>query len=108
MVTVNEFRALDIRIGTIVSTEPIPGTNRLLRVRVDLGTESREVVAGIAGTYGPQDLVGLQVVLIANMVPATIRGVKSEGMLLGVGCDGDAGISLLTVNRPVTNGARVQ
>lgn len=108
MVTVNEFRALDIRIGTIVSTEPIPGTNRLLRVRVDLGTESREVVAGIADTYGPQDLVGLQVVLIANMVPATIRGVKSEGMLLGVGCDGDAGISLLTVNRPVTNGARVQ
>lgn len=108
MVTVNEFRALDIRIGTIVSTEPIPGTNHLLRVRVDLGTESREVVAGIAGTYGPQDLVGLQVVLIANMVPATIRGVKSEGMLLGVGCDGDAGISLLTVNRPVTNGARVQ
>lgn len=108
MVTVSEFQALDIRIGTIVSTEPIPRTNRLLRVRVDLGAESREVVAGIAGTYGPQDLIGLQVVLVANMAPATIRGVRSEGMLLAVGCDGAAGISLLTVDRPVANGARVQ
>ncbi len=108
MVTVKEFQALDLRMGTIVAAEPIPGTDRLLRVRVDLGTESREVVAGIAGTYGPRDLVGLQVVLVANMVPATIRGVRPEGMLLGVGCDAGAEVALLTVNRSVVNGARVQ
>ncbi len=108
MVTVKEFQALDLRIGTIVAAEPIRGTDRLLRVRVDLGAESREVVAGVAGTYRLQGLVGVQVVLIANMAPATIRGVRSDGMLLGVGCDAAGEIALLTVNRPVSNGARVQ
>ncbi len=108
MVTVKEFHALDLRIGTIVAAEPIPGSGRLLRVRVDIGEESRQVVAGLAGTYGSRDLVGLQVVLVANMAPATIRGVRSEGMLLGVGCDGAGEIALLTVNRPVANGARIQ
>lgn len=108
MVTAEAFRGLDLRIGTIVAAEPIPATDRLLRVRVDLGVESREVVAGVAAAYRPQDLVGLQVVLIANLAPATIRGVRSEGMLLGVGCDRTEGIALLTVTRPVPNGARVQ
>jgi methionyl-tRNA synthetase len=108
MVTVEGLRAIDLRIGTIVAAEPILGTDRLLRIRVDLGAESREVVAGIAGTYGPQDLVGVQAVLVANIAPATIRGVRSEGMLLGVGCEAAGDIALLTVNRPVSNGARVQ
>ncbi len=108
MVTVKEFQALDLRVGTIVAAEPIRGTDRLLRVRVDLGAESREVVAGLAGAYGAQDLVGVQVVLVANMAPATIRGVRSDGMLLGVGCNGGREVALLTVNRPVSNGAQVQ
>jgi methionine--tRNA ligase beta chain len=108
MVTAEAFRGLDLRIGTIVAAEPIPGTDRLLGVRVDLGTESRQVVAGVAAAYCPQDLVGLQVVLVANLAPATIRGIRSEAMLLGVGCDSAEGIALLTVTRPVPNGARVQ
>jgi len=108
MVTVEALRVIDLCIGTIVAAEPIPATDRLLRVRVDLGTESREVVAGVAAAYRPQDLVGLQVALITNLVPAIIRGVRSEGMLLGVGCDSAEGIALLTVNKPVPNGARVQ
>ena len=108
MVTVEAFRGFDLRIGTIVAAEPIPATDRLLRVRLDLGTESRQVVAGVAAAYRPQDLLGLQVVLIANLAPATIRGVRSEGMLLGVGCDSAEGLALLTVTRPVPNGARVQ
>lgn len=108
MITVEQFRGVDLRIGTIAAAEPMPGSDRLLRVRVDLGGESRQVVAGIGGSYRPRDLVGLQVVLIANMTPATIRGVRSEGMLLGVGCDGAGDIALLTVNGPVANGARVE
>ncbi len=108
MVTVDEFRKLDLRVGTIVAAEPIPTTDRLLRVRVDLGAESRQMVAGVAPAYRPQDLLGLQVVLVTNMTPATIRGVRSEGMLLGVGCDAAGDIALLTVNRPVSNGTRVQ
>ena len=108
MISVEEFREIDLRVGTIVSAEPIPASDRLLRVRVGLGAEARWVVAGLGAAYRPDDLVGLQVILAANMAPATIRGVRSEGMLLGVGCDSPGEIALLTVNRPVPNGARVQ
>lgn len=108
MFTVEEFRRFDLRIGTIAAAEPIPRADRLLRIRVDLGEESREVVAGLAETYRPHDLLGLQVVLVANVAPATIRGVRSDGMLLGVGCGGGEEIALVTVNRPAPNGARVQ
>ncbi len=108
MVTVGEFQKSELRIGSIVAAEPIPGTSRLLRVQVDVGTEHRQVVAGIAAAYQPRELLGLQVVILANVVPVTIRGVRSEGMLLGVGCGGTGEIALLTVNRPIANGARVQ
>ena len=108
MLSVEDFRGIDLRVGTIVAAEPVQATDRLLRVRVALGAEDRWVVAGLAAAYRPDDLVGLQVVLVANMAPATIRGVRSEGMLLGVGCDRPGEIALLTVNRPVPNGARVQ
>lgn len=108
MLTVEEFRKLDLRIGTIVAAELVPTTDHLLRIQVDLAVESRQVVARIAGAYRPDDLVGLQVVLVANMASATIRGVRSEGMLLGVGCHGGKEIALLTVNRPAPNGARVE
>lgn len=108
MPTVEEFRRMDLRIGTIVAADPISGTDRLLCLQVDLGAERRQVVAGLASAYRSQELVGLQVVLLANVAPATIRGVRSEGMLLGVGCDQGADIALLTVNKPAANGARVE
>ncbi len=108
MVTAGEFQKFDLRIGTVVAAEPIPGTDRLLRVHVDVGAERRQVVAGIAAMYQPQELLGLQVVVLANLAQAMIQGVRSEGMLLGVGCGGTGEIALLTVNRPVANGAQVQ
>ncbi len=108
MVTVGGFQKFELRIGSIVAAEPIPRTDRLLRVQVDVGAERRQVVAGIAAAYQPRELLGLQVVVLANVVPVTIRGVRSEGMLLGVGCGGTGEIALLTVNRPVSNGTQVQ
>lgn len=107
LLSLSEFRRAVLRIGTVVAAEPIPGSTRLLAVTVDLGTEQRRVVAGIAQAYTPGQLHGLQVVVVANLAPATIRGVVSHGMLLGVGCDDPQAVALLTVNRPVPNGAAV-
>lgn len=107
LLSLADFRRAVLRVGTIVAAEPIPGATRLLTVTVDLGTEQRQVVAGLGQAYTPGRLQGLQVVVAANLAPATIRGVVSQGMLLGVGCGDPAAVALLTVNRPVPNGAAV-
>ncbi len=107
MITLDEFRRVDLRIGEIVAAEPMAGSERLLALTVDLGAERRTLVGGMAKSCRPEELRGLQVVVVANLKPARIRGVESQGMLLGVGCEVADGVSLLTVHRPAPNGARV-
>ena len=77
-----DFQKLDLRVARILSAEPIEGADRLLKLQVDLGTETRQLVAGIAEHYKPDALVGKQVIVVANLEPATIRGVESHGMVL--------------------------
>ncbi len=108
MISVQDFKHMDLRIGQIREAEPIPGASRLLKVQVDLGQEQRTLVAGLAAYYAPQDLIGLKVVVVANMEPATIRGVLSQGMMLGAGCSSSEDVGLLTVNRDVPNGTPVE
>lgn len=107
MISLDEFKRVDLRIGQIVSAARIPGASNLLRVEVDLGSERRTLVAGLARHYRPESLPGLAVVVVANVTPALIHGVESRGMLLGADCHG-AAPALLTVNRPVPNGTAVQ
>ncbi len=107
MISLDEFRRIELRVGEIVVAEPIPGSARLLKLTVDLGGERRNVVGGLAQGYAPEELRGLQVVVAANLASARIRGVESQGMLLGVGCEEAKAVALLTVNRPVPNGALV-
>ena len=107
MIALDDFQRLDLRVGQIVDVAAIPGAARLLRVSVDLGGERRTLVAGLAEHYTADALRGLQVVVLANLAPAVIRGVESQGMFLGVGCAG-AAPALLTVNHGVPNGTRVQ
>ena len=106
-VTFEEFSELDIRIGTIVSAEPIKKSKKLLRLLVDLGeNRDRQIVAGIAETHNPDDLVGRQVVVLANMQPAKLFGVESRGMILAGGSDSDGAI-LLVPEREVPAGTAV-
>jgi len=83
------------------------GTERLLKLTVDVGTEPRVLVAGLGTAYRPEELVGAKAVVATNLEPAKIRGVVSQGMLLGAACS-DAAAALLTVNRPVPHGTSVQ
>jgi len=82
MVDIEEFRKLDLRIAEVLEAEAIQGSKKLLRLRVRFGEETRQVVAGILGPYGPEQLVGRQVVLLANLKPAKLMGVESQGMVL--------------------------
>ncbi|HET8575681.1 MAG TPA: hypothetical protein VFO18_01185 [Methylomirabilota bacterium] len=91
----------------MLAAESVPGSDRLLRLTVDLGGDRRTVVGGLGQSYRPDELHGLKVVVVANLAPARIRGIESQGMLLGVGCEQADAVALLTVNRPVPNGAPV-
>ncbi|MCG6917831.1 MAG: methionine--tRNA ligase subunit beta, partial [Deltaproteobacteria bacterium] len=85
-VKLDEFTRLDLRAAQIIRAEAIPGSDKLLRLEVDLG-ERRTVVAGIARRYRPEDLLGKQVVIVANLKPTTLMGIRSEGMVLVAGDD---------------------
>src|SRR5947207_7855548 len=106
MITIEQFRALDLRVGTIRAAEPHPNADRLLVLRVDLGTESRQVVAGILALYETAAHGGRQVIVVANLEPATLRGVESQGMVLAA-ADGER-VVLLRPDDPVTPGATVR
>jgi len=103
------FRQADLRVAQIVAAERVAGADRLLRLEVDLGSERRQLVAGIASFYTPEQLVGRKIVVVANLEPARIRGLESQGMLLAAGGRAaDAALGLLTVDAAIPNGTRVE
>ncbi|MFX0051471.1 MAG: methionine--tRNA ligase subunit beta, partial [Candidatus Hermodarchaeota archaeon] len=106
-ISLKEFQKLDIRIGTIISVEQIPKAKRLLKLNVDLGSEigERQLVAGLAQYRKIEDLIGKRITVIVNLEPVTIRGVKSEGMLLAA-TEGEK-LGLLVPDQEVVNGSRV-
>lgn len=87
-ITIDEFAKVDLRVGTVISAEKIKKANKLLKLKVDLGeTEPRQIIAGIAKNYLPEDVIGKQVVVVANLKPATLMGETSQGMLLAASSD---------------------
>jgi methionyl-tRNA synthetase len=108
-IDINTFRQADLRVAQIVAAEPVEGATRLLRLQVDLGSERRQLVAGIAAFYKPEELVGRKIVVVANLEPARIRGVESQGMLLAAGGrEPGAALGLLSVDPAIPNGTRVE
>lgn len=105
MVSIDEFRRIELKIATIKKAEPHPNADKLLVLQIDLGSEERQIVAGIKGHYAPEELVGRQVVVVANLETAKLRGVESQGMLLAAS-DGDR-IVILTPEKQVSPGAKV-
>ena len=101
-----DFEKLDLRVCTIVSAEPVKGSEKLLRVTVDLGTEQRTVMAGIARHYHPGDLAGRQVLMLANLAPRKIMGQESQGMLL-LAANSDESMSFMMPDRKVDSGSTI-
>ena len=96
-ITIEDFEKLDLRVVKVLACEPIKGAKKLLKLKVDLGGEERQVVSGIAKYYKPEELVGKYVVLVANLKPVKLRGELSQGMILAASTDDD---SLLTLVNP--------
>jgi methionyl-tRNA synthetase len=88
MISFDEFKRMQLKIARIISAQPAPDSDKLLILEVDLGEDKRQLVAGIAEQYQPQDLIGKLVVVVANLKPAKIRGIESQGMLLAAEHDG--------------------
>ncbi len=105
-ISFEQFKSLDIRVGVIKEAGPIKGSNKLLKLNVDIGSEIRQVVAGIAQGYRPEDLIGMQVVVIANLEPAKLFGVESQAMLLAADAGGKA--VLLGPSENVEPGTKVR
>ncbi len=107
MVSYDDFMKIELRTGEVLDADPVEGTDRLLKLVVDAGEdEPRQVVAGLAQEFSPRELIGQTVVLVANLEPATIRGVQSQGMILAVGTDKP--VALIVPDRDVKPGERVR
>lgn len=107
LVSIDDFAKLDLRVAEVVAATAVPKTDKLLELRLSLGSEERTVVSGIAGSYTPEQLVGRQVILIANLKPAKLRGIVSEGMILVAEDDEGGELSLVAGDRPVPPGSGV-
>ncbi len=105
MISIDEFRKIEIRVATIKHAEPHPNADRLMVLKIDLGSEERQLVAGIKGHYAAEDLIGRQIVVVANLEPAKLRGIESQGMMLAA--TDDDKIVILNPERPVSPGAKV-
>jgi methionyl-tRNA synthetase len=105
-ITIDDFKRLQIRIATVTAAEPVPKSTKLLKLTLDVGGETRTIVAGIAEDYTPDQLVGKQIPVLVNLQPALIRGIVSEGMMLAADVDGRA--VLLHPDREVPSGSIVR
>jgi methionyl-tRNA synthetase len=106
IITYDEFKRMDLRVGEILKADRVEGTEKLVKMEVDIGTETRQMIAGIADKYAPEDLEGKKVIVIANLKPAVIRGIESQGMLLAAEVDGKAILPVFTEDIPA--GAKVR
>jgi len=100
-----EFTKVDLRVGKILVAEAVPKSNKLLKLKIDIG-EERTIVAGIGKDYTPAELIGKKIVIVANLKPAKLMGVESYGMLLAT--DTDKGLTVLTFDREARTGAKIR
>jgi methionine--tRNA ligase beta chain len=105
-ITIDEFKRLEVRVGTIVDVLRVPRTNKLYKVIVDLGSHGKkQTVTSLVDFYKAEELLNRRIIFLANLKETTFAGERSEGMLLAAS-EGDK-LSLLTIDRPVPDGSRV-
>ena len=101
-----DFEKLDIRTATVLAAERVPKTAKLLKLTIDTGIDKRTIVSGIAEQYAPEDMVGKQICILANLAPRTIRGIESKGMIL-MASQGDGKMRFVTPQEVLANGAQI-
>ena len=106
LIGIDEFAKVDLRVGEIKQAELVEKSKKLLKLKVDIGTEERQVVAGIAEHYKPEELIGKKILLVANLKPAKLMGIESQGMVLAAG--GDGRLVLIGFDGEVKSGTKVK
>ncbi len=102
----DDFGRMDIRTATVLAAERVPKTDKLLKLTIDTGIDQRTIVSGIAEYYSPEDMLGKQICILANLKPRTIRGIESKGMIL-MAKQGDGKMRFITPQEAVVNGAQI-
>jgi methionyl-tRNA synthetase len=106
IVTFDEFKKMDFRVGEIMEADRVEGTEKLVKMKVNIGSETRQMIGGIADRYAPEELIGKKVIVIVNLKPAVIRGIESQGMLLAAEVGGQAIIPVFTEDVPAGSKVR--
>ncbi|MCH7754521.1 methionine--tRNA ligase [candidate division KSB1 bacterium] len=107
LISFDQFKNIDLRVAKVLTAERVENTDKLLRLEVEVGEEKRQIVAGMAEFLTPESMIGKLVVIVANLPPAKIRGLESQGMLLAA--ENDSGeLSLLTVDKEIGTGAKIR
>jgi methionyl-tRNA synthetase len=108
LISIEDFAKVDMRVGEVKAAERVPGASKLLKLMVDIGTEVRQLVAGIAEYYQPENLIGMKVVVVTNLPPRKVRGVESNGMIVAAVVGEQGRPVLVTFKEDVENGARLR
>ncbi|MGO8736529.1 MAG: methionine--tRNA ligase [Terriglobia bacterium] len=107
-ISIEDFAKVEMRVGEVKAAEHVPGASKLLKLMVDIGTEVRQLVAGLAEHYQPENLVGMKVVVVTNLQPRKLRGVESNGMIVAASAGEGGRPVLVTFKEDVANGARLK
>lgn len=106
MITLEDFAKVELKIGKVLGAQRVEKSNKLIVMKVDTG-EERQIVAGIGKAYTPEELIGKTIVVVTNMQPATLMGIKSHGMLLAAS-DDEGNLSAISPEKEIKAGARVK
>jgi len=108
-IDIETFAKIKFRVATVEKVEAVPKSKKLYQIQLDVGElGKRQIVSGIAQHYTPEQLVGRQIVIVANLKPAKLMGVESRGMLLAASTEGDEVLAVLSPDKPIAAGARVR
>lgn len=107
-ITIEDFEKIDLRVVKVLACEPVKGAKKLLKLKIDLAGEERQVISGIAQYYKPEDLVGKYVVLVANLKPVTLRGELSQGMILAAATEDDSKLFTVSIPGDLPTGSQVR
>ncbi|KKP98933.1 MAG: Methionyl-tRNA synthetase, beta subunit [Parcubacteria group bacterium GW2011_GWD2_38_12] len=100
-----EFKKVELRVAKVITAEKVEGSEKLLKLRVNLGEDERQIIAGIGRAYNPEGLIGKEVIIVANLEPRKLMGLESQGMVLAA--SDEIGLALLSPDREIRSGSLV-
>ncbi len=106
MITIDDFKKVELKVAKVISAERVEGSDKLLKLQVDLGEEKRQIIAGIGKAYEPENLVGKEIIVVANLEPRLLMGLESQGMVLAA--NSESGPVLLIPDKEVPSGIGIR